>query len=147
MQIKCVTRAFAVAPQIAAADVAALAAAGYAALVNNRPDGEEPGQPSSAAIAAAAAGSRLAYALIPISGATVAEDDIAIFPQVLRDAGGAVFGFCRSGARSLRLWALSEAEHRDAGDLVRLAAAAGYDISDLSDRLAARRRPGQGTAS
>ena len=33
----------AVAPQITPDDVAAIAAAGYVAIVNNRPDGEEPG--------------------------------------------------------------------------------------------------------
>jgi uncharacterized protein (TIGR01244 family) len=37
---------FAVAPQIAPEDVPAIAAAGYVAIVNNRPDDEEPGQPS-----------------------------------------------------------------------------------------------------
>jgi uncharacterized protein (TIGR01244 family) len=50
-----------------------------------------------------------------------------------------VFAFCRTGTRSINLWALSQAGSRDAGEMVRLAADAGYDLSGLKptlDRLA-----------
>ena len=40
--------------QISPADVAEIAKAGFAAIVNNRPDGEEPGQPAKESVEAAA---------------------------------------------------------------------------------------------
>ena len=50
------TEAVAVAGQLTPADLAAAAAEGFAAIVNNRPDGEEHGQPSDADMAAARGG-------------------------------------------------------------------------------------------
>ncbi|MEL7030031.1 MAG: sulfur transferase domain-containing protein, partial [Pseudomonadota bacterium] len=57
---------FAVAPQISQQDVAAAAADGVVLIVNNRPDGEEPGQPAGAEIEAAARAAGVAYAAIPV---------------------------------------------------------------------------------
>ena len=54
MEIKRITPTFWVSPQILPADLAALAALGVGAIINDRPDGEEAGQPGSAEIAAAA---------------------------------------------------------------------------------------------
>ena len=42
-----VTDDFSTAPQISVADVAKAAALGYSTIVCNRPDGEDPGQPSA----------------------------------------------------------------------------------------------------
>ena len=53
--------------QIAPADVAEAAALGVTLIVNNRPDGEEPGQPSGAEIEAAAVAAGLEYRHIPVS--------------------------------------------------------------------------------
>ena len=50
LDIRRIDDRFAVAPQIAPEDVAAIKAAGYVAIVNNRPDHEEPGQPDGDAI-------------------------------------------------------------------------------------------------
>ena len=57
----------AVAPQIAPDDIAAIKAAGYVAIVNNRPDDEEPGQPTGAEIAAAAEAAGSAYACLDMA--------------------------------------------------------------------------------
>ena len=46
---KALTPKLAVASQITPADVARIAAEGYTTILNNRPDGEEPGQPRAAA--------------------------------------------------------------------------------------------------
>ena len=54
--------------QIVAEDLQAVAAQGVRLLVNNRPDGEEPGQPSSAEIEAAARAAGLDYHHIPVAG-------------------------------------------------------------------------------
>ena len=57
---------FSVAPQISIEDVAEAKAQGFAMIVNNRPDGEEPSAPQGGDIAHAAAAEGLAYAAIPI---------------------------------------------------------------------------------
>ncbi|WP_243453564.1 beta-lactamase hydrolase domain-containing protein, partial [Polymorphobacter multimanifer] len=58
--------AVSVSPQIMPEDCAGLAAQGFAFIVNNRPDGEAPGQPAGEAIAAEADAAGMGYAFIPI---------------------------------------------------------------------------------
>jgi len=98
----------AVAPQIAAADFAALAAAGVRTVINNRPDGEELGQLSSAEAARLAAAAGLAYRHIPVTAATLSDEAVTAFRQEVAAASGPVLAYCRSGTRSATLWALGE---------------------------------------
>lgn len=130
-----------VAGQIGPADLADAAALGIAAVINNRPDGEEPGQPDSAAIAAAAHAAGLAYAHIPVGHAGMGEAHVAAMADALESAPGRVLAFCRSGTRSTFLWALARASRGDDADaLVAAAAAAGYDLSPVAPALR-RMRP------
>lgn len=120
-----------VAGQIAPEDMAALKAAGFAAIVNNRPDGEEPGQPSAAAIAAAAGAAGLSCRHIPVAGG-LREEDVAAMADALAAAEGPLLAFCRSGTRSAFLWALARVRDGVPGDtLARRAAAAGYDLAPI----------------
>ena len=64
-----VTDELSVAPQISVADVAEAKAQGFTAIICNRPDGEDPGQPAAAEIAAAAQAAGLTYTHIPERGA------------------------------------------------------------------------------
>ena len=54
MQIHPLAGALSVSAQIDVDDIAALAAQGFRGVVNNRPDGEEPGQPDNATLESAA---------------------------------------------------------------------------------------------
>jgi uncharacterized protein (TIGR01244 family) len=122
--------------QIAPADIADAVAAGVTMIVNNRPDGEEPGQPEGAAIEAAARAAGLDYRFIPVAGG-LRPDQIEAMAAALEEAKGKLLAYCRSGTRSTYLWAL--AEHRRGGDGARLiaqAAAAGYDLAPLRLYLA-----------
>jgi sulfide:quinone oxidoreductase len=65
MTIRPVAERFAVAPQIAPSDLPRLRELGFRALICTRPDGEEPGQPPFAAIAAAARAAAAAGAGAP----------------------------------------------------------------------------------
>jgi uncharacterized protein (TIGR01244 family) len=119
--------------QIAPEDIAAL---GVATIVNNRPDGEEPGQPSSDAIAAAAKAAGVAYRHIPVAGA-ISLPQVAEMADALAHAEGPVLAFCRSGTRSTYLWAMARSRLGDDADgLVGKAAAAGYDLSPIRAFLA-----------
>ncbi|MDB5697143.1 MAG: hypothetical protein JWN21_2686 [Sphingomonas bacterium] len=127
---------FAVAPQIAPEDVPAIAAAGYVAIVNNRPDDEEPGQPSGNAVRAAAEAAGLAYAEVPVTQAGFAQPQLDAMAAAVVAADGPVLAYCRSGTRSCNLWALAAAQAgRDRDLLVGQARAAGYDLSSLRPSL------------
>jgi uncharacterized protein (TIGR01244 family) len=120
-----------VAGQIAPGDLAALAALGVTMVINNRPDGEEPGQPSAEAVARAAEAAGLAYRHIPVAGG-FSEAQVEAMATALREAEGKVLAFCRSGTRSTYLWALARASRgAPAAELVETAAAAGYDLGPI----------------
>ncbi|WP_374654201.1 TIGR01244 family sulfur transferase [Dongia sp.] len=127
-----------VAPQISEADVGTLASRGYHAIVNNRPDNEGEGQPSSAAIEAAAKRLGLSYRHIPVISGKVTEADVEAFRAAMRELRGPVFAYCRTGTRSTTLWALSEAARLDPAVLIGVAADAGYDLNPLRPRLDAQ---------
>ena len=125
-----------VAPQIAPEDVAAFADAGFKAIVNNRPEGEELGQPTGAAIRAAAEAAGLAYSEIPVTHAGFSATQVEAMAKALEGAGGPVLAYCRSGTRSCNLWALAEASRGgDPDALSAKAAGAGYDISGIRPLL------------
>lgn len=135
MDIRKINEAVSVAGQITPADVAAVKAAGFVAIVNNRPDGEAPDQPANADIAAAAKAAGIAYFEIPMGREGVSPQMVAQTRDVLETAGGPVFCFCRSGTRSTTLWALSQAGEQDAGTIISAAKQAGYDMSHLAAHL------------
>ena len=104
--------------------------AGITCLVNHRPDGEEPGQPSASEIARAGAEAGLKVVDVPIRG--LPDEAAVAATRAVLDALGpdeaAVF-FCRSGMRSAAAWAMVERlAGREAGALRDAAAAAGYDL-------------------
>jgi uncharacterized protein (TIGR01244 family) len=115
--------------QLYPADLPTLAAAGIRLIVNNRPDGEEPGQPASAEIEAAARASGLDYRHIPIAGGFPPEQVEAMAEAM---EVGPVLAFCRSGTRSTFLWALARAARGAPAEAsVAGAAAAGFDLGPI----------------
>ena len=131
LDIRAVTPEFAVAPQLELSDIPAVAADGFTMIINNRPDGEAPGQPPSDAMKAAAEAAGLHYAHVPVVGmptmAQVEEE-----AEIIRHhAHGPVLAYCRSGTRSVTLWALGQRHtgERTGADLLELTATAGYDLS------------------
>ncbi|PKP86565.1 MAG: TIGR01244 family phosphatase [Alphaproteobacteria bacterium HGW-Alphaproteobacteria-17] len=127
---------FSVAPQISFEDVVEAKAAGFAVIVNNRPDGEEPDAPQGDDIASACAAEGLAYAAIPIGHAGFSHAQIDALDAVLAGATGPILAYCRSGTRSTHLWALTRARAGDDVDAICEAAVnAGYDLSGLRPML------------
>ena len=127
-----VTDDLSVAPQIALADVAEAARLGFKTLISNRPDGEEPGQPTAREIAAAAADAGLPFYHIPVRGGPTPEQ-IEATRLLLQDAETPVLAFCRSGTRSIVTWSLCQATSgaMSRGELAGLGRAAGYDLSGV----------------
>lgn len=141
MDIRRVTDRYSVSPQIAPGDLASLRDRGFALVINNRPDGEEPGQPAAEEIEAAALAAGIAYLAIPVAGG-FSQAQVAEMADAIAGADGPVFAFCRTGTRSTLLWALAQASEGANPDAVAAsAAAAGYDIAPVRaamDALAAR---------
>lgn len=131
-------------PQISAEDVAKAAESGFALIINNRPDGEEEGQPPSAEIAAAAKAHGVEYRFIPVTGGTMDHEHVEQTVEALEEAKGPVLAFCRSGTRSTFLWAMAQASLGESPQaIVEAAGKAGYDISPIHgalDELARRAR-------
>lgn len=122
------TDTLAVSGQISAELVAEIAAAGYKVLLNNRPDGEESGQPSSAEIAEAAEAAGLEYHYLPVTAMDFPGNHLQEMADLFDDTERPVFAFCRTGTRCTNLWVLSrEAEQRE--QAAGLARGIGFDLS------------------
>jgi sulfide:quinone oxidoreductase len=97
-----------VAPQLTPDAMAEAARAGFRSVVNNRPDFEHgPGQPSSAEMAAAAAAAGLQYRHLPVAGGYQSPEEVAAMAALLQELPRPLLMFCRSGARSARLFQLA----------------------------------------
>ena len=133
-----------VAAQPTRAEIAALADNGFAALVNSRPDGEEQDQPGNEVEKDAAKEADLAYRFVPVTVPTITRADVRAFQNALSDIEERVFAHCKSGLRSLTLYALGEAldGRMTREEVVELGKSLGFDLSGAAawlDRDAAQR--------
>ena len=118
-----------VSPQIGLADVAKAKSLGFETIINNRPDGEAPDQPSGAEIAAAAAAIGVGYVHIPVSGMPTPQQ-VEQQRNAIENSGGPVLAFCRSGNRCMVTWSIGERlAGRDRDELIRIGADLGYDLA------------------
>src|SRR5439155_21030541 len=114
------------------ADIEALARQGVRTIINNRPDGEDPGQLPAADAAQLAAAHGINYHHIPITMPSLSRADVDAFAAVLASAPSPIVAHCRSGTRSALLWALARLrEGDDPSALIAAAARQGIDIAAL----------------
>ena len=113
MEIRKINDDYAVSAQINPEDIAEIKAAGYRSIICNRPDDEQPGQPSAQEIAVAAAAADLIFRHIPFVGGQMTDDDVRKMAEALDEIPGPVFAFCRSGARSTNIYAAAQQTKRD----------------------------------
>jgi uncharacterized protein (TIGR01244 family) len=97
-----------VAPQLTPDAMAEAARMGFRSVVNNRPDFEHgPDQPTSAQVAAAAQAAGLEYRHLPVAGGYQSPEQVAAMARLLQELPRPLLMFCRSGARSGRLYQLA----------------------------------------
>lgn len=139
-KITYLTPDFAVATQLRAVDFAHLGAQGFGTVVNNLPDGESGAdRPDAEGAEALAQAHGLAYAHLPVTGMNVTdEENVAAFEHALGLYPGPAVAYCKSGTRSVILWAMSAVRERPVADVIRTVAKAGFDISVLEGELEAR---------
>jgi len=98
-----------VAPQLDAAAMAEVARLGFRSVVCNRPDFEHgPDQPTSAQVEAAARAAGLQYRFLPVVGGYQSPEEVAAFRTLMAELPHPLLAFCRSGARSTRLYQLAQ---------------------------------------
>jgi len=96
---------YCVAPQLGPEAMAALAERGFRSVINNRPDHEGgASQPTSTEIEAAALAAGLAYAYLPVAPSYQSPEEIARLAELMQTLPKPILAFCRSGARSGRLY-------------------------------------------
>lgn len=125
-----------VAGQVYPADLPGLKELGVTLVVNNRPDNEDEGQPSSEEIEAAARSAGLEYRHVPIVRG-MGPSDVEAMRDALHAAGdGKLFAFCRSGHRSTLAWAVARNEDGvPKAELEKRAADAGYSLDAVAHLL------------
>lgn len=132
-----VTPDFAVAGQLAPSDLARAAAEGYRAVIKNRPEKEEPGQPSNAEMKAAAEAAGLVWRELPFGGLPPPPGVVAETATLLEEVQGPVLAYCRTGKRSIMAWAMAQAlsGDRSPDEIIALAKQAGYDLAGAREAL------------
>ena len=137
MDIRALTPTYAVSPQITQDDLAAIKAAGYTTIINNRPDGEIPAALHSDAMQAAAEAMGFTFVVNPVIGGAMTMDNVTAQQSAIAAADGPVFAYCASGNRSSVVWALAHAGQMSADDLVGIPARYGYQLDHLRPQIAA----------
>jgi uncharacterized protein (TIGR01244 family) len=126
LDLRRLTDTYGVAPQIDPSDMAAVKAAGYVMVINNRPDAEIPPSHQADAMGAAAVAAGLGYAVNPVTPGQFTADLVARQRAAIKSAGGPVLAYCASGNRSTVLWELVHAPELPIDAMLQTAAEAGY---------------------
>lgn len=140
MDIRPLTPDYAVSPQIDPQDFAAIKAAGYVRVINNRPDGEIPPSHHAAVMQAAAKAAGLEFVVNPVIGGALTMANVDAQRQAIETSAGPVLAYCASGNRSSICWALAQAGKVPADDLISTAARFGYSLEGLRPQIEALAR-------
>ncbi len=131
MDIRRLTDAYAVSPQIAPEDMAAIAAAGYKVVIDNRPDGEIPPALHTEVMRKAAQAAGLQFVANPFSSGMQTMDNVTAQRAAIDAAPGPVFAYCASGNRCSVVWALAMAGRLPTDELIERPARFGYRLDHL----------------
>jgi sulfide:quinone oxidoreductase len=135
MDIQSLAPELSVSPQIAAADMPALAAAGFRSVICNRPDGEGSDQPVFSEIERAASEHGLQVRYLPAVSGKVTDAQGQAFGALMSELPKPVLAFCRTGMRSTTMWALSQSGKLPLPQIIERAASAGFDLKGVVRRI------------
>jgi sulfide:quinone oxidoreductase len=135
MDIKKITDELSVCGQLQLPDVSEVARLGFRSLICNRPDSEAADQPSYEEVAAAARTCGLQVQNLPAITGKVTDEQGEAFGGLLNNMPKPVLAYCRTGMRSVTMWALSQAPHQSAPHLLEVATKAGYDLKGVVRRI------------
>ncbi|WP_017930488.1 TIGR01244 family sulfur transferase [Robiginitomaculum antarcticum] len=121
--------------QISPADIPALSEAGIKSILNNRPNGEVFGQPSSEDMRIAAEAFGLQYAYVPMAGGALSEQLVKEAAEAFRALPKPILAHCAGGMRSAVLWAFSNAKTDGVDAVIAAAGAAGFALEQFRPML------------
>lgn len=142
MDIRPLTETYAVSPQIAPEDMAAIAAAGFTRIICNRPDGEIPPDLRADVIRQAAEAAGLDFVNNPVVGGALTLENVQMQAAAQKDSAGPVLAYCASGNRSSIVWALSHAGVRPTDELIAVPARYGYGLEPFRETIEQLARQG-----
>jgi len=137
MDLRALTPTYAVSPQIMTTDLPAIKAAGYATIIDNRPDGEIPPALHASVMQAAAEALGLRFVVNPVIGGMMTMENVTAQGAAIAASPGPVFAYCASGNRSSMVWALSQAGKLPVDTMIEAAARQGYALDHLRPQIAA----------
>lgn len=135
MQARQITPNYSVSPQIDPADVAAIKAAGFVKIICNRPNEEVPPSHSASVMEQAAREAGIDFVAIPLTHATMTEENIRLQRNEISSATGPVFAYCASGTRCSVIWSLGQAGILPTSAILNATQKAGYDLGAIAPRL------------
>lgn len=135
MDIRPLTPRYAVSPQLSVEHLPAIAEAGFATVICNRPDCELPVEQQSVAIRGAAEAAGLRFEVLELTMQAMTPGNVARQRSLVAGSDGPVLAYCRSGTRCSVVWALGQAEEWEPDRILAATTAAGYQLSDLRPTL------------
>ncbi|AZN99254.1 TIGR01244 family phosphatase [Mesorhizobium sp. M9A.F.Ca.ET.002.03.1.2] len=106
MDYRQISKDYSVSGQIQPEEAVAIKAAGFKSVICNRPDDEQPGQPSANSVKAAVEAAGLAFRYIPVISGQITAENVEDQAEALDELEGPIFAYCRSGARCTNLYGL-----------------------------------------
>lgn len=143
MDVRQITDRYFVAPQLDPGDMSALPGMGITRVICNRPDPEVPPSHAASQMEAAATEAGLDFVILPLTHQTFTPENIDRHRAAVDTAEGACLAYCASGTRSTIAWALGQAAHLPADEIIEAAARGGYDLAHLRPTLDALRASAQ----
>ena len=144
MQLKSVNREFWVADQITAQDLPEIAHQGIRTILCNRPDGEGADQPNIIEIQQVAIQFGIQVEYLPVVSGKVYDEQAQQFKQCYQQAAKPLLAYCRTGTRSITLWALSQVAEQSLDQMLLTGKGLGYDLQGLVPRLSQQSQPQSG---
>ena len=124
-----------VAGQISPADIPALVETGIKSILNNRPDGESPEQPTADDVRIASEANGLTYGYVPMAGGQLSLDLISDAAAAFEAMPKPILAHCAGGMRSALLWAFSNVKKDGVVSVLAVTSSAGFTFEQFRPML------------
>lgn len=113
----------------------------FATIIDLRPDGEAPDQPSSSDVSSMCNSAGIKFEYVPVPHGTIPDSAVQALSHAIASSSKPILLYCRTGKRAVRTYCLAEASRPDGESLETILAAAntaGQSADDLAPELSAR---------
>lgn len=131
MELKQVDQEFWIADQIGPQDIEHIALKGIKTILCNRPDEEGFEQPNIIKIHKAALQYGIRVEYLPVERGQMNDDQVIAFKRLYKKSQKPLLAFCRSGTRSISLWALSQVAEQTIEQMLLTSQSLGYNLQEL----------------